>query len=336
MQKVLCIYCNSKNIIKKGKRNNKFQIFQKYFCKFCNKNFTLNNIKNKTYLPNIILNTISYYNLGNTLKNCSVYINKNYNLTISQQTINSWLKKFKEQIPYFRLRKQCKKLYPKNIIFNKRLLHQQLYLFQYHKAKLDLLTNEKYLRIKQYLQKIPTNQFTHHIFENNITNNLTQLSRISKLKIDKLPIQKIQKNNKANALAKLALNLAKDNKGRHLAIQKFMLINDSVTIATEIPVYLTNDDIIYFKNKNFIVDLNEYKTPIIGHIDILQIRNNLIHILDYKPNSSKIQAIEQLTLYALSLASRTQLPLSYFKCAWFDENNYYEFFPLHVVYNKTI
>lgn len=333
-QKLLCIYCNSKNIIKKGKRSNKFQTLQKYFCKSCNKNFILSNIKNKTYLSYVILDAISYYNLGNTLKDCSVYINKKYNLNLSQQTISSWLKKYKEKVPYFRIRKQCKKLYIKNIIFKKRLLHQQLYLFQYHKAKLDLLANEKYLKIKQYLQKIPTNQFPHYIFENNITNNLAQLSRISKLKIDKLPIQKIQKNNYANILAKLALNLAKTNRDRHLAIQKFMLINDTVTIATEIPVYLTNDDITYFKNKNFIINLKDYKTPIIGHIDILQIRNNLIYILDYKPNSSKIQAIEQLTLYALSLASRTQLPLSYFKCGWFDENNYYEFFPLHVVYNK--
>jgi hypothetical protein len=43
---------------------------------------------------------------------------------------------------------------------------------------------------------------------------------------------------------------------------------------------------------------------------------------------------EQLTIYALALARLTALRLYHFKCAWFDEENYYEFYPLHVVYKK--
>jgi len=34
------------------------------------------------------------------------------------------------------------------------------------------------------------------------------------------------------------------------------------------------------------------------------------------------------------LASRTKLALKDFKCAWFDQDNYYEFFPLHAVYKR--
>jgi ATP-dependent exoDNAse (exonuclease V) beta subunit len=97
---------------------------------------------------------------------------------------------------------------------------------------------------------------------------------------------------------------------------------------------LTNDDIVYFRKRGFILEFNNYKTPITGHIDILQIRNGLIHILDYKPDADKTEAVQQLTLYALALASRTKLALKDFKAAWFDENNYYEFFPLHAVYPK--
>lgn len=37
-------------------------------------------------------------------------------------------------------------------------------------------------------------------------------------------------------------------------------------------------------------------------------------------------------MLALALASRTKLAVKDFKCAWFDSNNYYEFFPLHAVY----
>jgi hypothetical protein len=41
-----------------------------------------------------------------------------------------------------------------------------------------------------------------------------------------------------------------------------------------------------------------------------------------------------LTLYALALSRLTGLRLFEFKCAWFDEKHYFEFFPLHVVYKR--
>lgn len=140
-----------------------------------------------------------------------------------------------------------------------------------------------------------------------------------------------EQQNLANRLTSLALNLTKTNKERHQAIQDFFITNDSTTIATEVPVYLTNDDLLYFNSRNFSINPKDFKTPVTGHIDILQIRNNLIHILDYKPEASKENPIRQLAIYALALASKTKLPLTMFKCAWFDENNYFEFFPLHVV-----
>ena len=78
--------------------------------------------------------------------------------------------------------------------------------------------------------------------------------------------------------------------------------------------------------------LEEIPKLITGHIDFLQIRNGSVHILDYKSNAAKERPIEQLTLYALALSRLTGLRLFYFKCAWFDEKDYFEFFPLHVVY----
>jgi len=71
---------------------------------------------------------------------------------------------------------------------------------------------------------------------------------------------------------------------------------------------------------------------ITGHIDILQIRNGQIHILDYKPRAEKERPIEQLTLYAMALSRLTGLRLYEFKCAWFDEKDYFEFYPLHVLH----
>ena len=73
---------------------------------------------------------------------------------------------------------------------------------------------------------------------------------------------------------------------------------------------------------------------ITGHIDIVQIRNGMIHILDYKPGARKVKPIDQLTIYALALSRLTSLRLFHFKCAWFDEEDYFEFYPLHVVMKK--
>ena len=67
---------------------------------------------------------------------------------------------------------------------------------------------------------------------------------------------------------------------------------------------------------------------ITGHIDILQVRNNLVYILDYKPDASKDKkAPWQLYHYASALSFRTKIPLENLRCAWFDENVYYEYSP---------
>ncbi len=100
------------------------------------------------------------------------------------------------------------------------------------------------------------------------------------------------------------------------------------------PVYLTAEDIRYYSRSGFTLGLRDLlqRIPLTGHIDLLQIRNNRIHILDYKPEAEKQQPLHQLTAYALALASRTRLPLKDFTCAWFDDRHYYEFFPLQAVY----
>jgi ATP-dependent exoDNAse (exonuclease V) beta subunit len=112
-----------------------------------------------------------------------------------------------------------------------------------------------------------------------------------------------------------------------------MLITDSVTVAVEVPVFLTQDDIDYYRSRGF--DLDFESDVITGHIDFLQIRNGYIHILDYKPEARKeTHAHVQLTIYALALARRTSLPLKFFKCGWFDEKDYFDFFPLQGVYRR--
>src|SRR3989338_4248122 len=123
-----------------------------------------------------------------------------------------------------------------------------------------------------------------------------------------------------------------------------MIANDSVTVATEVPVYIRQEDIEHMENQlgfqitsNGKIEVKGKKRPIAmpkvltGHIDLVQVRNGQIHLLDYKPNASKEKPIEQLTWYALALSRLTGLRIFEFKCGWFDERGYYQFFPLHVV-----
>ena len=103
-----------------------------------------------------------------------------------------------------------------------------------------------------------------------------------------------------------------------------MLINDSSTIACEVPVW--------FWDKK--LDMG-----ICGHIDILQIRQGKIFVLDYKPDAGKEKedkVASQLYLYASGLSFRTGLPLQSFRCAWFDEHMYYEFNPMEANTGKKM
>jgi hypothetical protein len=83
------------------------------------------------------------------------------------------------------------------------------------------------------------------------------------------------------------------------------------------------------------VTLSQSAKPITGHTDIVQARNGFIHLLDYKPKAREIDPVNQLVVYALAFASRTRLPVKALKCAWFDEKDYFEFFPFQAVNAKS-
>jgi hypothetical protein len=80
-----------------------------------------------------------------------------------------------------------------------------------------------------------------------------------------------RKENYATKLAALALQIAPSNKKRHETLQRFMLLNDSATIAVEVPIYLTPDDFACFQFRGFTFPFGEH--PITGHIDFVQLRS---------------------------------------------------------------
>ncbi|MCL5429806.1 MAG: PD-(D/E)XK nuclease family protein [Chloroflexi bacterium] len=216
-----------------------------------------------------------------------------------------------------------------------------MYVYKVHKAKLELLQGillraEDFRRLREYLLSIVDPAFPHRLFgqDGAALDSTKESLRSSQTKLRFLKIANKRKENLASRLASQGLLLAQSNRGRHKQIQDFMLINDSSTLACEVPVYLRAEHIKYFHEKGFYLPITESETPITGHIDLVQVRQRYVHILDYKPDARKIQPISQLTIYALALASQTKLPLKLFKCAWFDEQDYFEFYPLQAVYRK--
>ena len=200
-------------------------------------------------------------------------------------------------------------------------------------------------RVKRYLLSIFEN-FPDQLFQDEPAVSTDQRTtahdsatepsgmRSSKSRFEVLPFTRCEMQNLANDLAALGLLLARRNKERHPSVQDFMLASDSSTVACEVPVYLNPEELGYYKSRGFFVTLPEQQKPITGHIDIVQARNGFIHLLDYKPKARHIDPVNQLVVYALAFASRTRLPVKVFKCAWFDEKDYFEFFPLQAVRAK--
>jgi ATP-dependent exoDNAse (exonuclease V) beta subunit len=130
-----------------------------------------------------------------------------------------------------------------------------------------------------------------------------------------------------------------NNKLRHETLQNFMLANDSVTIAVEIPIWLNETDISALERQHCIeLAPRDGDKPrvITGHIDFLQVRNGAVHILDYKPDARTNKPIAQLAIYALALTRLVPgLKLFDIKCAWFNEHEYCEFFPRKLLTRPT-
>lgn len=342
-----CPYCFSINFVKRGFRKKKHEKVQLYLCKDCQKTFTPHMTKGKHYPLSSVLEAISLYNLGYSLEKACRIINGKNESNIMPSSLSNWLTEFSDNLPYLRMRGYAVKKYsPRDMTLYATLAHQQLFRYRFHRAKCELIIGDDFKHrrfgpLQEFLEMVP-GECPHQYFQKGLRASEAPMAFSKKEMIVRA------KQNHANRLCQFVLQSVKERKKRHEALQKFMLYNDSVTVATEVPVYITKDDLEHLKTQlGFEFYSKEHASEksgnsgsgtltlprlITGHIDMLQIRNGQIHILDYKPNAEKERPIEQLTLYAMALSRLTGLRLFEFKCAWFDENDYFEFYPLHVLY----
>jgi transposase-like protein len=307
-EKKNCPICGSKKIIKKGVRKNKLKELAVFFCKDCQKKFTDSKFRFKTYNISQIVKALSFYNKGFTIKETSE------KLDIPSSTISNWIVEHKSSFEMLGYATEIRK-FKKNskIIQTHKYEHGIIYLYQQHNFKILNLTTAPFKGLFDYLKLVSTGRINKDIF-------LSCTSRASDIKINIEDIKVKRFQNISCELAKMALELAKNNRSRHWAVEKTLLENDAATIAVEIPVYINakKTNMPFLKNK---AKDDQY---IIGHIDILQIKNNEIIILDYKPDAAKVKPIGQLFVYACCLSRLTGLHFSRIKLAWFDENDYFE------------
>ncbi|OGI94235.1 hypothetical protein A3A03_03110 [Candidatus Nomurabacteria bacterium RIFCSPLOWO2_01_FULL_40_18] len=370
--KMVCPYCGGADFVRRGTRKKKHEVVQLFQCKNpeCKKTFTDSTVKGRRYPLKVIIDAISYYNLGFTReKVCSIIHQLHKKVRPEPETISRWAEEHAPLCAYNKMRSYGLKLFdPMEVLEVVTMAHHQLYRFRYHKAKILLMMqdykNRNFYPLKEYLDAVST-ETPHQFF-----NSGERISDVRSM-FSTADMIVTSKTNYANRLAEFALRGVSKNKDRHEGVQKFMIANDSVTVATEVPVYIRREDIEYMQNAlNFQIVGEEgitfrkrsgcpspevdsiksskktgaadakttsstgaFEIPEIltGHIDLVQVRNGQIHLLDYKPKAKKENPIEQLTWYALALSRLTGLRLYEFKCAWFDETDYFEFYPLHVV-----
>lgn len=342
-----CPYCQGQDFVKRGMRKKKLESVQLYLCRNaeCGRTFTAQFIKGRHYPVKLIIEGLNYYNLGWGLKATCGLLYQKFGANPGASTLAGWVTQYASLCRYCRLRpyalKICK---PQDTVEVVSMAHRQIYRFLYHRPKLRLAIEEHFKHrhlepLKDYLDGVAA-ETPHQYFQEGL--------RISEVKTKFSTAQMIirKKHNYANELANFVLQAVKENKQRHSELQRFFIANDSVTVAAEVPVYIRKEDIEHMENQlNFKItageeiavsgrkgqEKNQFPKLLTGHIDLVQVRNGQIHILDYKPNAAKEKPIEQLTWYALALSRLTGLRLYEFKCAWFDEKDYFEFYPLHVV-----
>jgi transposase-like protein len=310
VSELVCPDCRKPGV-KSGRRKTSRGRIQRLCCRSCDRNFSASPLPRRQYSPSTLLETVTAYNLGRTLENTQRHIAKRFRTTVPESTIHSWIGQFASVCTFSRFRKRYS-FSEEEVIQSRTFSHRQEYKFKFHRLKTNILCRQQFPAIRRYLW---------HIAEN-CPNELFQEggARCSDGNLPAMSLRLVRKDTNAVPLARLGLVLAKHRRGRHEATQRFMLANDSATIAVEVPVYL-------YPNEAPDLKLADALT---GHIDVLQIRYGKVWILDYKPEAKReTRAKFQLYLYARALSTRTRIPLSRIGLAYFDDKDYFEVMSEH-------
>jgi hypothetical protein len=90
-----CIFCNSKDIVKNGKRRRKVKTKQSYLCLNCNKQFVeVDGFERMRHSPEIIARAVHMHEDGMSLSKVQNHLWQHDNVKITRWTISEWTKKY--------------------------------------------------------------------------------------------------------------------------------------------------------------------------------------------------------------------------------------------------
>lgn len=308
---------------------------QLWRCASCKRLFTLAPaaLRNKTYPLRVIIEALTTYSLGYSHSETLRRMKTKAGGAISDSTLSAWIAEHDDLLTYRRLRDAGRRRFPPaQTIRAVKLYHRQVYRYAFHRPKLEMLRESgehtRFSPVVNFLEAIPL-LCPHDLFRTEDTG--ARASQAHPAFADASRIIVNRKENTATRAAALVIPTVGDNRQRHERLQHFMLANDSATLAVEVPIWLRENDIAALEQQHSLAlapRSGSSERVITGHMDFLQVRNGAVHILDYKPDAHTNKPIAQLAIYALALTRLVPgLKLFDIKCAWFNEQEYCEFFP---------
>jgi len=200
------------------------------------------------------------------------------------------------------------------MIIHKSFKHGWFYHYRVHLPKTESLCNNGFSVLKDYLLDVKDN-CPDDYFQKGPRGSALRMH----LDVD---IKKIS-GHEISELARLGLESEKF-KTAHSNVQMFMLQNDNNTISIEVPIWLLDKELPNY------VQLFDSHDPLTGHIDALRVEDGNIWVWDYKPNAAKEKyASTQTNFYALMLSQRTGIPITKFRCGYFDDVHAFVFKPIN-------
>jgi len=211
----------------------------------------------------------------------------------------------------------------------KYFVHQNIpYSFNWYKNHLKqkynqiLVNREELKRLKAHFERVAEGRIPNRLF------NSRDLPRVSQFKIRGIKpvfirsfskslirsgkIKRLDSNSKLPLYAQRVFENYKEIGKRgdpgHEPILKNILIKDKDSVAIEVPIW---------KEK-------ENKT-ITGHIDLIQIENDAIKVIDYKPEGKFLLSLPQVAMYGFLFKSR--LNIKTVKCVSFNKEEVWEYDP---------
>lgn len=210
------------------------------------------------------------------------------------------------------------------IFYHQRIKYSFNWNLKNHKQKLDLSNSNRddLIRLGTYLKTIYQGSIPNNLFNKKFVTRISQfkikglkngfLRSFSKNLIRSGKITRLDKDTKLPTYAQKVYDIYHRNqfnkKPGHDPILKNILINDKDSIAIEVPIWEESN------NKD-----------LTGHIDLIQIQNNIIKVIDYKPEGNFMFSMPQVAAYGFLL--KKNLNIKNLKCMTFNKAEAWEYDP---------